>query len=65
MDQVLNQLFDKFTEKYKRLIIDLNNGYSLKECYISELWEYMQLLDCMKFGNMNYDEFIKAVRPYE
>ncbi len=65
MESIIKQLVDKLSEKYKTLVNDLNNGYPLKECSISDLWELMQLIDCVKSGELNYTEYIKSLRPYE
>ena len=65
IELVVNNLTDELLQKYQYLMIDLNNGYPLKENNVSELWELMMLIDCIKFGGLDYDEYIKALRKYE
>lgn len=62
--EIINKLFDELTEKYKSLIQDLYNGYSLKESYICDLWERVQLIDYVRFNDIDYGEFIKLFRRY-
>lgn len=65
MELVIRELTNELLGKYKNLMIDLNNGYPLKENDVSELWELMMVIDCIKFGGLNYSEYTKALRKYE
>lgn len=61
----MNDLFEKAYNLYEILLMNLKIGHSLSNSNFSELWELIQLMDFVKFGNPTEDELLWISDKYE
>lgn len=61
----MDDIFEKLYNLYELLLEKLYIGYSLQKQDFEDIWELIQLLDFIKFGDATEDEMLWIADKYE
>lgn len=61
----MGEIFDKLYNEYLQILNDLVIGYGFSDCDIKEVWNLIQLLYYIKYGNPDSKELLWIAEHYE
>ena len=61
----MDNLLKKLMKLYLQELINVNIGYTNNPKSLELMWELMNAIDLIKYGNLTRSEFLKIITYYE